>query len=115
MDWLTSPSTLWITLAHIASVLGFANVEAKLDARGLFLGFPSYWNVVAFYVGVAASRWGPLREAKRKLLSLPRRDGRTDLRGSLESSPLACPRRAPCPRAHRRSILDIQWRTDRLF
>jgi phosphatidylcholine synthase len=40
----------WILLAPLmASAYGFARTHAKTD-DGYFLGFPSYWNVVAFYI-----------------------------------------------------------------
>src|SRR5512133_3882942 len=32
----------------LASAYGFCRVQAKTD-DGYFLGFPSYWNIVAFY------------------------------------------------------------------
>ena len=31
---------------------------AKEDDAGFFLGFPSYWNVYAFYAGIWAAAWG---------------------------------------------------------
>ena len=43
----------WIVPALLASLLGFANVEAKDEAAGYFRGFPSYWNIAAFYAGLA--------------------------------------------------------------
>lgn len=42
-----------VGLAMVTSLFGFANEGAK-DARGFFLGFPSYWNIVAFYLGFIA-------------------------------------------------------------
>jgi phosphatidylcholine synthase len=40
----------WILLAPLmASAYGFARTDAKTD-DGHFLGFPSYWNIVAFYI-----------------------------------------------------------------
>jgi phosphatidylcholine synthase len=40
----------WLLLLPLlASAYGFAQANAKTD-DGYFLGFPSYWNVVAFYV-----------------------------------------------------------------
>jgi phosphatidylcholine synthase len=53
MQWLPEPVWLWIVPALIASLFGFANREAKDESDGFFLGFPSYWNVVAFYAGFA--------------------------------------------------------------
>jgi phosphatidylcholine synthase len=42
----------WCLLAALlASAYGFCQVHAKTD-DGYFLGFPSYWNVVAFYLYV---------------------------------------------------------------
>jgi phosphatidylcholine synthase len=43
-DWV-------LLLALLASAYGFCQVEAKTD-DGFFLGFPSLWNVVAFYLYV---------------------------------------------------------------
>jgi len=45
--------TVWIVPALLASLLGFANVGAKDEAAGYFRGFPSYWNIAAFYAGLA--------------------------------------------------------------
>jgi phosphatidylcholine synthase len=61
MDWLPEPAALWVVPALIASLFGFANREAKDEAGGFFLGFPSYWNVVAFYAGLwtgPLAQWG---------------------------------------------------------
>ena len=45
---------VWFLLAPlIASAYGFSRTDAK-TADGFFLGFPSYWNVVAFYLYVLA-------------------------------------------------------------
>jgi phosphatidylcholine synthase len=42
--------TAWVLLAPLlASAYGFSQVDAKTD-DGFFLGFPSYWNIVAFYL-----------------------------------------------------------------
>ena len=55
---------VWIVPPMMASLLGFANVGAKDEAAGFFRGFPSYWNVAAFYAGLAVlhggevGRWG---------------------------------------------------------
>jgi len=39
----------WLLLLPLlASAYGFSQVDAKTD-DGFFLGFPSYWNIVAFY------------------------------------------------------------------
>ena len=39
----------WLLLPLLASAYGFCQVKAKTD-DGYFLGFPSLWNVVAFYL-----------------------------------------------------------------
>ena len=52
MEWLPQPAALYVIPALIASLFGFANRQAKDEAGGFFLGFPSYWNVVAFYAGL---------------------------------------------------------------
>jgi phosphatidylcholine synthase len=49
------PSSSWgiaiATVPLVASTYQFCRVDAKTDERAFFfLGFPSYWNVVAFYV-----------------------------------------------------------------
>jgi phosphatidylcholine synthase len=46
---LTGTQGLWLLLPLIASAYGFSQVNAKTD-DGFFLGFPSYWNIVAFYL-----------------------------------------------------------------
>jgi phosphatidylcholine synthase len=42
---------VWLILPLLASIYGFCQVKAKTD-DGYFLGFPSLWNVVAFYLYV---------------------------------------------------------------
>ena len=59
MGWLPEPGYLWIAPALVASLFGFANTAAKDEAGGFFLGFPSYWNVVAFYAGFVHRLYGP--------------------------------------------------------
>jgi phosphatidylcholine synthase len=42
----------WLLLLPLlASAYGFSQVNAKTD-EGFFLGFPSYWNIVAYYLYV---------------------------------------------------------------
>ncbi|MCI0639260.1 MAG: CDP-alcohol phosphatidyltransferase [Gemmataceae bacterium] len=41
----------WLLVPLLASAYGFCQTAAK-TADGYFLGFPSYWNVVAFYLYV---------------------------------------------------------------
>jgi phosphatidylcholine synthase len=59
MRWVPEPAAAWIATGLVASLLGFANVRAKQEASGFFLGFPSYWNVYALYAGIVFARWGP--------------------------------------------------------
>ena len=49
----TLPGSLaWLLiLPLLASAYGFSQVNAKTD-DGFFLGFPSYWNIIAFYLYV---------------------------------------------------------------
>lgn len=58
MDWLPGWDGLWVTLIMIASLFGFANASAKQAKDGFFLGFPSLWNVVAYYVGLLTVEYG---------------------------------------------------------
>lgn len=41
--------TAWLLVPLLASAYGFCQVSIKTD-DGYFLGFPSYWNLVAFYL-----------------------------------------------------------------
>src|SRR5687768_6570124 len=59
MGWVPQPAGLWVAPAMVASLFGFSNVGAKDEARGFFLGFPSYWNIVAVYVGIWHHLAGP--------------------------------------------------------
>lgn len=59
MGWVPAPAAAWLAPALVASLLGFANMKAKQESGGFFLGFPSYWNVFAFYAGIVHARWGP--------------------------------------------------------
>ncbi|HEX2203932.1 MAG TPA: hypothetical protein VHG91_11565 [Longimicrobium sp.] len=59
MGWLPEPGAVWVIPALMASLFGFANTGAKDEAAGFFLGFPSYWNVVAFYAGIWHWLYGP--------------------------------------------------------
>jgi phosphatidylcholine synthase len=59
LQWLSPPAGLWVSLAMIASLLGFANTRVKQEREGFFLGFPSYWNVYAFYTGLWFTHHGP--------------------------------------------------------
>ncbi len=46
---LPAGDDFWLLLPLVASAYGFCQVEAK-TADGYFRGFPSYWNIVAFYL-----------------------------------------------------------------
>jgi phosphatidylcholine synthase len=59
MGWVPRPGALWIAPPLVASLLGFANTGAKDERGGFFLGFPSYWNIVAFYAGIFDRYFGP--------------------------------------------------------
>lgn len=60
MDWLPGPDGLWVAPTMMVSLLGFANTSAKQEADGFFLGFPSYWSMVVFYIGLwAAPMYAP--------------------------------------------------------
>ncbi|NOT24950.1 MAG: CDP-diacylglycerol O-phosphatidyltransferase [Acidobacteria bacterium] len=57
------PDTLsvWVVAAMLlSSAYGFSRADAKTTDH-LFTGFPSYWNVVVFYLYVA--RWTPVTNA----------------------------------------------------
>jgi len=58
MGWLPGPDALWVILVMMASLFGFSNATAKQEGEGFFLGFPSYWNVVAFYTGLFVAEYG---------------------------------------------------------
>ena len=62
-----------IVPALLASLLGFANVGAKDEAAGYFRGFPSYWNIAAFYAGLAftALILAPARVSDLRLETIP--------------------------------------------
>ena len=46
-----APFSWLLVVPLLASAYGFSRVDAKTD-DGYFLGFPSYWNIVAFYLYV---------------------------------------------------------------
>jgi phosphatidylcholine synthase len=49
-DLLADPVLPVVAAVLIASVIGFCRVDAKQEEEGLFLGFPSYWNIVIGYL-----------------------------------------------------------------
>lgn len=55
MHWLAPPGGLWVVLAMGTSLFGFANTNAKQEQEGFFLGFPSYWNIYAYYAGILSA------------------------------------------------------------
>lgn len=59
MGWVPEPGWVWVAPALVASLMGFANTAAKDEGGGFFLGFPSYWNVAAFYAGLLFAAAGP--------------------------------------------------------
>jgi phosphatidylcholine synthase len=60
MNWLAGPAAVWIAFAMVTSLFGFANEDAKQEQAGFFRGFPSYWNIFAFYAGICTHRLGPV-------------------------------------------------------
>jgi phosphatidylcholine synthase len=50
-ELLSANQALWLLAPLLASAYGFCQVAAKTD-DGFFLGFPSYWNLVAFYLWI---------------------------------------------------------------
>lgn len=62
MGWVPfAPSAIaaaWVLPALIASLFGFAHAGAKDESAGYFRGFPSYWNIFAFYAGLAHASLG---------------------------------------------------------
>jgi phosphatidylcholine synthase len=59
MGWLPGYAGAWVAPAMVASLFGFANTAAKDEKGGFFLGFPSYWNIIAFYCGLWHVLAGP--------------------------------------------------------
>ena len=57
--WLPAPGWLWASVALVSSLLAFSNVSAKQEDAGFFVGFPSYWNVFAFYTAIWFHAYGP--------------------------------------------------------
>jgi len=48
---LPAGQEFWLIAPLLASAYGFCQTNAKTD-DGYFLGFPSYWNIIAFYLYV---------------------------------------------------------------
>lgn len=49
-DLLAPPGVLVAAFAMFSSAFGFSRTTAKLADEGFFVGFPSYWGIVAFYL-----------------------------------------------------------------
>lgn len=49
----------WLIVPWLAGAYWFCQTQAKTD-DGYFLGFPAYWNIVAFYLYVADRHIAPL-------------------------------------------------------
>ncbi|MAA74419.1 MAG: phosphatidylcholine synthase [Salinisphaeraceae bacterium] len=58
MQWAGDWSTPLAVGAMLVSLLGFANIHAKQDAAGFFSGFPSYWNLTAYFAGLFHETYG---------------------------------------------------------
>lgn len=59
MHWMPAGLGFTVTFAMVASLLGFAHQHAKDESRGVFRGFPSYWNLYAIYAGVFSTQVSP--------------------------------------------------------
>jgi len=59
MQWLPENWGWLVILAMGASLFGFSHQGAKEEAHGFFRGFPSYWNIFAFYAGILHGFAGP--------------------------------------------------------
>lgn len=59
MEWLPIGTEWTVIFAMGASLFGFAHQQAKDESRGMFRGFPSYWNIFAFYAGIIYAQAGP--------------------------------------------------------
>ncbi len=51
-EWLPEPVWLFCAIPLIASAFAFVHEGAKQEERGFFQGFPSYWNIVVFYIAL---------------------------------------------------------------
>lgn len=49
-ELLASPVALTVAFAMFSSAFGFSRTTAKLADEGFFVGFPSYWSIVVFYL-----------------------------------------------------------------
>jgi phosphatidylcholine synthase len=49
-ELLAPPAVLTVAFAMFSSAFGFSRTTAKLANEGFFVGFPSYWSIVVFYL-----------------------------------------------------------------
>ncbi|ADI13664.1 CDP-alcohol phosphatidyltransferase family protein [Truepera radiovictrix] len=49
-ELLAPPVALTVAFAMFSSAFGFSRTTAKLADEGFFVGFPSYWSIVVFYL-----------------------------------------------------------------
>jgi phosphatidylcholine synthase len=49
-NMLVVPVSLFVSFVLFASAFGFSRTTAKLADKGFFVGFPSYWNILVFYL-----------------------------------------------------------------
>lgn len=70
LGWVPEPRLAWVAPALVASLFAFANLAAKDERGAWFLGFPSYWNVVAFYAGIWVAHGGAPHAVGVLLLAL---------------------------------------------
>ncbi|MBJ43419.1 MAG: phosphatidylcholine synthase [Planctomycetaceae bacterium] len=50
--WTPEPRALWCSIPLVTSAFAFVHEGAKEEDAGFFRGFPSYWNIVAFYIAL---------------------------------------------------------------
>ncbi|KAA5542594.1 phosphatidylcholine synthase [Roseiconus nitratireducens] len=63
MGWLPHGTGWTVSLAMAASLFGFSHTQAKDESGGFFRGFPSYWNIFAFYAGLISTLASPWASA----------------------------------------------------
>ncbi|MFO0914913.1 MAG: CDP-alcohol phosphatidyltransferase family protein [Pirellulales bacterium] len=50
--WFLSPAYFWVCWPLLGSIFAFVHEGAKEEDLGFFRGFPSYWNIVVFYIDI---------------------------------------------------------------
>jgi phosphatidylcholine synthase len=58
--WFAAPALFWMAWPLLGSVFAFVHEGAKEEDLGFFRGFPSYWNIVVFYIDVFHQPGGPI-------------------------------------------------------